>query len=298
MAQQSVTDVGFVGIGKIGLPMANCLHRAGYRVRAVDVSTSQVDEANARGMSASTDLATLAGCRVVVAMVMNKAQLRDLLAAAPFSTGELAGSVLIAMSTVGPQAIHDLEDLVGPAGIRLVDCPVTGGIDRAETAQLTLFVAGSGEVVAEVTPVLQSMGSLVDCGTQPGNGQAFKLVNNMLAATHLVAAAEAIGFAARLGLDFDKLLPALNTGTASSWILSDRGVRLSRSLEQEFDPSIYLDIFVKDSGLVVDTANALGYNAPLSVAMRDQWKRAADQGLGRQDDTAIIKLYRSLAAAR
>ncbi len=296
MTEQSVTDVGFVGIGKIGLPMATCLHRAGYRVRGVDVSVSQIAEAAERGIAASVDVTTVVDCQVVVAMVMNGAQLRELLSAAPFSTGDLAGAVLVVMSTVGPQALHDLRNLLDQAGVRLVDCPVTGGIERAEAAELTLFAAGPPEAVAEVGPVLRAMGRLVDCGTQPGDGQSFKLVNNMLAATHLVAAAEAVGFATALGLDLDRLLPALESGTAASWMLSDRGRRLAQALHEDWDPAIFLDIFVKDSGLVVETSEAIGYHAPLSVAMRDQWRRAADRGLGRCDDTAIVKLYQAAPA--
>lgn len=293
MTEQSVTDVGFIGIGKIGLPMATCLHRAGYRVRGVDVFAPRVAEATARGLSASGDAKSVAGCRVVVAMVMNSTQLQELLSAAPFSTGELTDAVLVVMSTVGPQAIHELQHLVDRAGVRLVDCPVTGGIERAEAGELILFAAGPRETVAEVEPVLRAIGRPIDCGTQPGDGQSFKLVNNMLAATHLVAAAEAVGFAAALGLDLDKLLPALETGTAASWILSDRGRRLARALHEDSEPATFLDIFVKDSGLVVGTSEAIGFEAPLSVAMRDQWRRAADRGLGRHDDTAIIKLYQA-----
>ena len=143
-------------------------------------------------------------------------------------------------------------------------------------------------------PVLTQMGArVVLCGERVGDGQAVKLVNQLLCSVHLVAAGEALAFARRLGLDPARVLATIETGAASSFMLSDRGPRM---LAAEAPVLSAIDIFVKDSGLVLAAAREAGAATPLTEAAHRMFTAAADRGLGREDDSRVIRLYEGATA--
>lgn len=286
--------VGVIGAGRIGLPIAARIAQSGLATRVVDVAEDRLSEARERGLQASADMESLLEADVVLAVVAKPAQVFEVLQGEPFVSGRMAGSVFVVVSTVGPAAIRDVLPLAQDCGVVLVDCPVTGGVDRAEAGELTLFVSGAADAAKTLQPVLAPLGSAVDCGDRPGDGQSFKMVNNMLAVTNLLTAAEALAFAAGLGLDCEKLLEVLPKGTAASWMLADRGQRLIGPAGDRRDASIYLDILAKDAGLVLETAEAIGFTAPLAEVVNRQWQKAVAMGFGRHDDTAIIDTYAPL----
>lgn len=285
------TTVAVVGVGAMGLPMALRLDDAGADVRAVDLSPTRVAECREIGLSAGTDLELAGGADIVIAMVATGAQLLDLIAAPVVTSGRLAGAVLVVGSTVGPEAVRTAAERAAPYAVHLVDCPVTGGVAGAEAGTLTLFTAGAPEVVAAAAPVLSAVGTVRVVGDRPGDGQSFKLVNQMLASIHLAAAGEAIAFAERLGLDLDVVQELLPTGAAASWMLADRGPRMARSTAER--PTLtHLSLFVKDSGLVAEAAAAAGAHAPLTAAARAAWLRAAELGLDHGDDSGVVEVFR------
>ncbi|MFP3579332.1 NAD(P)-dependent oxidoreductase [Arthrobacter sp. SIMBA_036] len=283
--------VGLIGAGRIGLPIATRISQAGFKVVVVDVAQERLAEAGSRGLETATDTEHLVGTDVVFVVVAKPSQVLEVLEKEPFVSGRMAGTLFVVVSTIGPAAIRKAEPAARRCGVVLVDCPVTGGVDRAESGDLTLFVSGASDVIDNLRPVLSPVGALVVCGTRAGDGQSFKMVNNMLAVTNLVAAAEALAFASRLGLDREQLLDVLPNGTAASWMLSDRGRRLVGPASERLDASIYLEILAKDAALVVETAEAVGFPAPVAEVVRQQWQQAVEMGLGRYDDTAIIETY-------
>ena len=127
------------------------------------------------------------------------------------------------------------------------------------------------------------------CGEQPGDGQAVKLVNQLLAGVHIIAAAEALAYAQALGLDPAKVHETVRHGAAASFMLDDRG---SRMLTRDFgDVRSALDIFVKDMGLVVEAGAAAGARTPLAEAARRLYDEGSAKGLGRDDDSGVIRLW-------
>jgi 3-hydroxyisobutyrate dehydrogenase len=289
--RSEVLKVGLIGAGRIGLPIATRIGQAGFNIVVVDVAEDRLAEAESRGLETATDAERLVGTDVVFVVVAKPSQVMEVLDREPFVSGRMAGTLFVVVSTIGPAAIRNAEPAARRCGVTLVDCPVTGGVDRAESGDLTLFVSGASDVIEKLHPVLSPIGALVVCGTRAGDGQSFKMVNNMLAVTNLLAAAEALAFASRLGLDREQLLDVLPNGTAASWMLSDRGRRLVGPSSQRLDASIYLEILAKDAALVVETAESIGFPAPLAAVVRRQWQQAVEMGLGRCDDTAIIETY-------
>lgn len=290
MPHISPRRVTFLGIGAIGLPMAERLLAAGFDVTGVDPFAGQRAKAVARGLRAEQTPVSAAEADVVVCMVATPEQLRT---AALGEAGLLQrmreGSVLVVMSTVGPRAVREVAE-AAPRTVRVLDVPVTGGVARAVTGELRLFASGDAATVQDVRPVLEAFGTIVDCGREVGQGQSYKAVNQLLCSVHIVAAAEALAFAQELGLDPHDVLSAVSGGAGGSWMLSDRGPRMLEGLDAEVTSTI--GIFVKDSTLVKDIADEIGFDAPMVTAARAKYRAAEEAGWERKDDSQVIQTYR------
>ena len=289
---RATAAVGLIGLGKMGIPVARTLMRVGYSIVGCDAAQAQCDAASLAGIRSDPNPSELVGADPVFILVATGAQVMATLSAPPYSSGCMAGSTVVVLSTIGPQAAREVAHLARLARVRIVDAPVTGGVQGAESAQLTIFASGAEDAVRFVTPHLAALGTIVRSGGQVGDGQSYKVVNNMLATAHLAVAAEALALAASLDLDRDLLLAAMRRGSGSSWMLQDRGERLIAP-ERRREAHTYLEILAKDAELVVLTAEQAGFNAPLASAVRQQWRNAIAGGLGRQDDSAIISVYES-----
>lgn len=275
-----------IGLGATGLPIALRLADSDFAVTGVEINAERRAAACAEGLPLA-DLPAAADADVVILQVTNAAQIEGLL-----GDGLLAvmrtGATLILMSTVGPEAARGFADRAREAGVAFVDVPFTGGVDRGRNGELNLFVAGGSADLDRVRPVLAALGSHVECGESVGDGQSFKMVNQLLTSVHICAAAEALALAKSLGLDPGKAFRAVEAGAGSSWLLSDRGPRMLQD-----DPAYVsgLAIFIKDSALVAGAAVGAGLDAPLIRAAAERYARAAELGLAEADDSQVIRTY-------
>ena len=281
--------ITFVGVGAIGLPITLQIQRAGHEVTGVDVSESVIANATSRGIQTVTEIAAAPAADVVVVMVATPDQLAGLVARV---AGPLSGQLWLIMSTVGPQSVRDQGEALQRAGARVVDAPVTGGVSRARSGELVIFAAGAPGDVADATPVLEAMGTVRVTGDRLGDGQSIKVVNQHLCSVHIVAAAEALSLARSLGLDPAAVLELIETGAAGSWMLSDRGPRMVAGTDVDVTSAI--DIFVKDSGLVMSAGASCGAQLPLLATAHDRFRLAAQAGLGLRDDSRVIETWNSL----
>lgn len=279
--------VVFVGVGAIGLPMARRIQQAGHQVLGVDVSEGSRQRAQAAGIEAVDDIRQAPSADVVVVMVATPGQLHALVERA---LPQVAGQRWVIMSTVGPEAVREAASALQTAGARVIDAPVTGGTARASTGELVIFTAGEAAEIAFVAPVLNAMGAPAVVGSQPGDGQGIKVINQHLCSVHIVAAAEALSLACALGLDAAAVLALVEKGAAGSWMLSDRGPRMLQGTEVEVSSAI--NIFVKDSGLVAAAAAACQTEVPLLQVAHARYQAAADAGLGLRDDSRVIETWR------
>ncbi|SCL21539.1 3-hydroxyisobutyrate dehydrogenase [Micromonospora pallida] len=279
--------VVFVGVGAIGLPMATRLVAAGYPVTGVDPMPAAQERATAAGMTAAERFSDAPRAEYVIVMVATPAQLDELVTDA--LTTDLTGQRWIVMSTVGPDSVREQAARLTAAGVRVVDAPVTGGVARARTGELTLFAAGDPADVAAAGPVLAHLGTPHTVGETVGDGQAIKVVNQHLCSVHIVAAAEALALAGKLGLDQRKVLALVEQGAAGSWMLSDRGPRMLEGTDVEVTSTI--NIFVKDSGLVAAAARTADAQTPLLDLARARYEQAAEAGLATRDDSRVIETY-------
>ncbi|WP_420112017.1 NAD(P)-dependent oxidoreductase [Pseudactinotalea sp.] len=282
--------VGFVGVGAMGAPMArNVLRARPVVVYDVDaVRTAELATLGAEVASSLDDVARAA--KIVVVMVATPAQLRDVLVSSDGAASLGTGHTVVVMSSVGVDAVTSIaEDLRG-RGVGVVDAPVTGGVARARSAELTVLAGAATEDLARVQPVLDLMSQRVAvCGDKVGDGQAVKLVNQLLCSVHLAAAAEALAFSRALGLDPAVVLGAVESGAAASFMLSDRGPRMLAADEPDVLSAI--DIFVKDTSLVLDAAQHAEAHVPLAGLTSERFIEARERGWGRRDDSRLIDLY-------
>jgi len=282
-----MSAVTFVGIGAIGLPMARRLVDAGHDTTGVDKLPAALARASAVGVPAVSSIGEAPPAEFVVAMVATPDQLDALVTEA--LAGDVAGQRWIVMSTVGPESVRAQSARLTAAGVPVLDVPVTGGVARARTGELTLFASGPAADVAAARPVLEALGTVREVGDEVGEGQAIKVVNQHLCAVHIVAAAEALALAGALGLDQARVLSLVEQGAAGSFMLSDRGPRMLQGTD--VDVASAISIFVKDSGLVSDAAGAVDARTPLLDVARDRYERAADAGLAARDDSRVIETY-------
>ena len=287
--------VGFIGLGAMGAPMARNLAAAGFDVAVFDVDAQRTraaaEDFGARAADSAADAA--AGVDALVVMVADGSQATQALHGDGGAAATLpAEAVVVVMSTIGPQAVTTLAD----EGHPLLDAPVSGGVARAESGDLLVMAGGPTDLFERLAPVLDAVGStVVHCGEHPGDGQAVKLVNQLLCGVHIAAAAEALAYAQALGLDPAKVHDTIRHGAAASFMLDDRG---SRMLTREFaDVRSALDIFVKDMGLVVEAGAAGGARTPLAEAARRLYEEGSEKGLGREDDSGVIRLLEGDAGA-
>jgi 3-hydroxyisobutyrate dehydrogenase/putative dehydrogenase len=199
-------------------------------------------------------------------------------------------STVAIMSTIGPAAVRDLAARLSASQIGTLDAPVSGGTARADSGELVIMAAGAHKQLEDVRPFLERLGStVVHVGETVGDGQAVKLVNQLLCGVHIAAAAEALGFAAALGLEPRAVWEVVRKGAAGSFMLDDRG---SRMLDGDFDPArSAVDIFVKDMGLVTTAAKREKLPTPLAAAAEQLYLMGAAAGLGRRDDASLVTLY-------
>ncbi|MFJ6041808.1 NAD(P)-dependent oxidoreductase [Brachybacterium paraconglomeratum] len=285
--------VAWIGLGAIGAPMARALAGAGLPVTAYDLFPA-AREAIAE-VAATTETAREAarGADVVAVMVATPDQLGAVLFGEEDGiAGELAdGTILLIMSTVGPAALDATAARLEGTGVRIVDAPVSGGAARAADGDLLVMVGGAESDVAAARPVLDALASNAPVvGPRPGDGQRFKIVNQLLCGVHIAAAGEALALADAMGLDLRQAHEVIGTGAAASFMFGDRGQRM---VDGAFDDvRSALTIFVKDMGLVAEAAEEVDQQVPLATAAQQLYRRGSELGWDRRDDSIVYRVLR------
>lgn len=284
--------VGWIGLGAMGAPMALVTAAAGHTVTAFDMNPAALEAVAPTVASASSSREATSGADAVVIMVATGAQLDAVL----FGEGGIAEvlspeTTVLVMSTVGPAAVEKASAALASHTTHFVDAPVSGGVARAGTGDLLVMVGGAAEDIARVDPLLDAMASTYPVvGSRVGDGQRFKVVNQLLCGVHIAAAGEALALADSMGLDVAQCHEVLNAGAAQSFMFNDRGARM---VGGDFDEvKSALNIFVKDMGLVTDAARAVEQPVPLASAAEQVYLRGRREGLGFKDDSVVYEMLK------
>lgn len=283
--------VGVIGLGAMGAGMAQSLRRAGHHVHVHDIRPEAAAAFAAEGGTACATLADMAAaCRIIVSVVVNAQQTEAVL----FGEGGIAsalqpGSVVVMCSTVDPNWSVALEARLQAQGVHYIDAPISGGAAKAASGQMTMMTAAHPEAYAACEGVLDAMAAKVyRLGHSAGAGSKVKIINQLLAGVHIAAAAEAMALGLREGVDAAALYEVITHSAGNSWMFENR---MAHVLAGDYTPLSAVDIFVKDLGLVLDTARRSKFPLPLSAAAHQMFMMASTAGHGGEDDSAVIKIF-------
>ena len=284
-------SVGVIGLGAMGAGMAGSLRRAGCDLHVCDVRDGVAAAFAANGGTADAMPAALAAaCDVVVSVVVNAAQTESVL----FGDGGVAaamrpGSVFVMCSTVDPNVSIAFEGRLEAMGLLYVDAPISGGAAKAASGEMTVMGAARDAAWAKAEPLLHAMAAKVyRLGDRAGNGSKVKIINQLLAGVHIAAAAEAMALGLREGVDPAALYDVITHSAGNSWMFENR---MAHVLKADYTPLSAVDIFVKDLGLVLDTARATKFPLPLASTAHQMFMQASTAGFAKEDDSAVIKIF-------
>src|SRR6266404_5356198 len=281
-------DIGFIGLGKMGFPMARRLIEAGHQLVVFDTRKEAVDKLVALGAQAATSPKEIADRAETV-----MASLPSLQASLDVATG--AGGVIegnkikrfVDLSTVGAQMAVRIHDILARRNIVQVDCPVSGGVSGAEKGTLAVMVSGPRAEFETLKPALEAIGKVFFIGAKPGSAQTMKLANNFLSATAMVATSEAVVMGVKAGLDPNVMIDVINSGSGMNTASRDKFPRAV--LPRSFDYGFATALMVKDVRLCLDEMKSLGLSMEVAEAVGRLWETVIREMGPESDFTTAIK---------
>ena len=263
--------IGFIGLGNMGLPMAQNLIKAGHQVEGVDVNPAAVGKLKAAG-GASVETAKVAASRadVVITMLPAGKQVREVyLGAGGIVEDANAGTLLIDCSTIDVETARAVAGAAEKKGLMMLDAPVSGGVSGAAAATLTFMVGGSERAFVRAESILQKMGKTIVHAGGPGNGQAAKICNNMILGISMIAVSEAFVLAEKLGLDHQKLFDISSKSSGQCWSLTSYcpvpGPVPASPANRDYQPGFTAAMMLKDLNLSQAAAKAAGARTELGA---------------------------------
>ncbi|WKU20537.1 3-hydroxyisobutyrate dehydrogenase [Advenella alkanexedens] len=291
-------NIGFIGLGNMGAPMALNLLKAGHKVHVYDLLEAAVQTLEAAGAQRQASPAQVAGQEIDILITMLPAAVH-VKKVYLGEEGVLAAVgkhvLLIDSSTIDPQTAREVAAQAAAQGNAMLDAPVSGGTGGAQAGTLTFMVGGDEAVFEKARPVLQAMGkNIVYCGGA-GNGQVAKVANNMLLGISMIGAAEAMNLGVSLGMDPTILAGIINTSSGRCWSTEVYnpypGVVETAPASKGYAGGFGADLMLKDLGLATEAAKAAKVPVVLGAAAQQLYQTFSTQGNGHLDFSAIIKFF-------
>jgi 2-hydroxy-3-oxopropionate reductase len=278
--------VGFIGLGVMGRPMALHLHAAGHELFVWARRQETLADLPFTICSSPAELGRC--CEVVFTMLTSSADVEQIaLGKAGLIEGMAEGSILIDCSTIAPDSARKIAAQLAEKGIEMLDSPVSGGVQGAIDATLSIMAGGKVEVLERVRPLLACLGQRIVHIGPNGAGQVAKACNQMIMVAAIQATAEAMRLAQAAGVDCAKVKQALSGGSAGSRVLEVMGERM---VTRNFSAGIEARLHHKDFGLVLDAARKSGVYMPLTVTIAQQLNALMAQGWGRDDTASLLRV--------
>ena len=290
--------IGFIGLGHMGNPMARNLLKHGHTLKVFDVMPELAKKLVELGCEHATSAQKCAEeVDVVITMLPSSPHVRSVyLSATGVLSGAAAGTLLIDSSTIDPHTARDVAFDAKAKGFNMIDAPVSGGTGGAESGTLTFMVGGDLQDFEKAKAILECMGkNIVHCGGA-GNGQVAKICNNMMLAIEMIATAEGMSLAVKLGMDPKVCAGIANTSSGRCWS-SDTynpypGVLENAPASRGYTGGFGSDLMLKDLTLVTEAAKAAKHPVMLGAAAQQLYQMHSGNGNGALDFSSIIKLYK------
>jgi 3-hydroxyisobutyrate dehydrogenase len=292
-------QIGFIGIGNMGSPMARCLVQAGYEVLVNDsrreVANNFVQQVGGRASDTLRALAEAAD--VVITMLPTSAVVSRVLSSGDDTVlaGLRPGSVVIEMSSGVPSVTQQLAERVHALGAHMIDAPVSGGVPRARTGELAIMVGGEASVVDRMMPVLSAMGRSVLRTGPVGSGQAMKALNNLVSAGGFLIGIEALLIGSRFGLNPGVMVDVLNAATGMNNSTQKKFKQFV--LSRKFDSGFTLELLMKDLSIALEVGRETATPTPFAALCKEMVAAAATLLGSQKDHTALAQLSERLAGS-
>jgi 2-hydroxy-3-oxopropionate reductase len=292
MAEQ----IGFIGLGIMGKPMARNLLKAGYELVVHNRSRGAVDELMAEGgavTAADTPRAVAEQAQIVITMLPDSPDVRDVVFGADgVLEGIQQGALLIDMSTIAPATSIEVSEALQGRGASALDAPVSGGDKGAIAATLSIMVGGAEADFQRAMPLFEAMGKTIVLVGGPGAGQTVKACNQIVVAIHYAAVSEALVLGAKAGVDPQKIVQVLSGGLAGSRVMEMRGPGM---IEHSFQPGFRINLHRKDLAIAMSTGQEYSVPLPVSALVTQLYEAMAARGQGDLDHSALLTLFEDLA---
>ena len=289
-----MAELGFIGLGIMGKPMAGHLVKAGHTVHVCDVVEEPVKylcSLGAKGFSCSKEVAQKS--KIIFIIVPDTPDVEAVLFGPNgVAEGLKPGSIVVDMSSISPLATKEFAKRLAAMGVEMLDAPVSGGQVGAENATLSIMVGGKAEVFNQIKPFFELMGkNIVHLGGN-GDGQTCKVANQIVVSLTLEAVAEALLFASKAGADPMKVRAALLGGFAQSRILEFHGERM---IKRTFNPGFRVRLHQKDLNIALQSARSMGLSLPNTATAQELFNSLAAQGGSELDHSSIVTVLEKLA---
>lgn len=287
-------DIGFIGLGNMGFPIAARLVAAGHRVLVYDTRGEVVDRAVALGARAATSVKQVGDrADTVLASLPTPAVSQEVVTGPGGVIDGTSVRRFLDLSTVGSQVAEHNHAMLKARDIAAFDGPVSGGVAGAENGTLTVMVSGPRAEFDAVVPVIEAFGRAIFVDEKPGAAQTMKLVNNLMAATALAATAEVMVMGVKAGLNPNVMIDVLNAGSGGTHASRDKFPRAV--LPRTFDYGFATGLMVKDVRLYLREAEALGAPTPIAQAITRLWESVLEQQGAASDFTSVVKPFEAEA---
>src|SRR5574338_14469 len=288
-----MANIGFIGLGIMGSPMAGHLIAGGHTVYTFTHGEmpKALVEAGAKSCASGAEVARNAD--IIITMVPDTPHVEDaLFNPNGVATGLSKGKIVVDMSSISPVATKDFARRINALGCEYLDAPVSGGEVGAKAASLTIMVGGSQKAFDRVKPLFELMGKNITLVGGNGDGQTCKVANQIIVALNIEAVGEALLFAATMGADPAKVRQALMGGFAASRILEVHGERM---IKRSFDPGFRIELHQKDLNLALASARAIGVSLPNTATAQELFNACAAHGGKAWDHSALVRALEKMA---
>lgn len=288
-----MSNVAWIGLGHMGRPMSAHLVKAGHTVRGVDIDEAAREAARANGVDVADSIAeAVSDADAVFTMLHSGATVEQVLTGPDGAFAHMAkGAVVIDTSTIGIDKARELHAKAKEHGVGFVDAPVSGGVEGAADASLTLMLGGDIDDVATAEPLLKSVGDYIVHVGPSGDGQAMKVVNNAMMGISMAASCEASVLAQRLGLDPQVFFDIVTKSSGDSWAFRNwfplPGVVATSPSSHGYEPGFMIDLIHKDLHLATTTAAQFDTRLDVAASAQKLFAEAAANGKGQRDCTAL-----------
>ena len=278
-----------IGLGSMGWGAAVSLTRTNIPTKGVDIRSDVLDRFGMEGGTPCRLPAETAGSDVVFVFVVNAAQTREVLFGENGAVaGAAPGTIFVLCVTMPPSEAVAIASELSAAGMVSIDAPVSGGSAKALAGEMTIMASGPDDAFERAAPAIDAISTKVfRLGSEAGQGSRVKMINQLLAGVHIAACAEAMVLGAKVGLDLGTLYDVIRECAGNSWMFENRGAHI---VAGDYTPHSAVDIFVKDLGIVASEAGDAACPTPLTETALALFRTASEEGLGREDDSAVAKI--------